>query len=475
LSFVNHVQLRLPLLKTKDMLEIVNSLIEKLYGQESQTIMQQFNEENLVFSMFLDILLGNPRMLGSFLGTCSEYGKGVLKGTQSSSRDNTFLSLLETFVLEQKLAMSFSISGFKHFLSQQLYKNKEALWSCMKDLYYGLQQTVYAAVFQELEILPQPSCLMSLIHKVLLDAKNSVSKGYIVPHFPRGTTYGDLEEKGIIYLEPVEGEPRNFEVKMTFLLLYHIAAILKKHEVNLPILDMKHDLTWEENERSDVQLMMLKIWNYFNTMAAMSQQYHNVLNLQTMFPQLRQAILVNPPQNYEITNFTTQVRSFQSLLTDISGFVNAKGAPWADGGIKLKLYGTQQTDDFKKYCYLLIQSKRKVKSDEVVDITQEWNKCYDNQLGEDFYKRQVVFLLISDGTRISDNGNKQQEYNCIAIDRTGYGEFFSPLFLILKELKSEFKEANEALQSTHTMTTRKRTSGVEMESPSAGKQSKGKQ
>jgi len=150
LSFVNHVHLRLPLLKTKDMLEIVNSLIEKLYGQESQTIMQQFNEENLVFSMFLDILLGNPRMLGSFLGTCSEHGKGVLGRTQSSSQDNTFPYPQKTLVIGQKLAISFSISGFEHFLSQQLYKKKEVLWSCMRDLYDGLQQTVNAVVFKEL-------------------------------------------------------------------------------------------------------------------------------------------------------------------------------------------------------------------------------------------------------------------------------------------------------------------------------------
>lgn len=127
----------------------------------------------------------------------------------------------------------------------------------------------------------QPSCLLGLIHKVLLDAiMNSVNKQHQVYHFSSDTTYGDLEEKGIIYLETVEKKLLNFEVKMAF----PISNNPQSAWINLPILDLKYDFTWQENEISDVQLVMRKVWDYFNTMEAMSQQYPKRVRLADQVP-----------------------------------------------------------------------------------------------------------------------------------------------------------------------------------------------
>jgi hypothetical protein len=96
-----------------------------------------------------------------------------------------------------------------------------------------------------------------LIGKTLINSE-PVEKEDRLPHI-NNETYGSLEEKGIIYLNSIkDNNNTKFKVKITLPILYHISNKLNNFE--FPIFNLKYNFTWEENEISDISLILLKIW-----------------------------------------------------------------------------------------------------------------------------------------------------------------------------------------------------------------------
>ena len=268
-------------------------------------------------------------------------------------------------------------------------------------------------------------CFLSLLDMVI-NHNFQVERNTLLPH--SDNSIGELEENGYVYLEPSNDK---FEIKIPLPVLYHISKLLKEKNLPyFPILNLDYKLSWEENEFSDLQLILIKIWN---------SHYQVSIDLADVFELDNDEILVEQFKNLYIHRSNSQITSFEGFYhLQEQAFVNGKGAPWGDSGIKLKMMNSN-THSFKDYFYIIIQSKRKETSKNKDELEEEWQKIYSKEL-DDFIKSNVLFIMISDGEEITDMESRAEEYKCILITKDQYSDYFSDLFLTLKELKSGFKE-----------------------------------
>lgn len=131
-------------------------------------------------------------------------------------------------------------------------------------------------------------------------------------------------------------------------------------------------------------------------------------------------------------------------------FLNGKRAPWADGGIKL-LHNDQ---DF----FILTQSKRKEKSDEKDDLSEEWNKVFKRKKN---YIKKSLFIMITDGKEIDIKNNIQEKYpkNILVISKDTFMNFFGKFFSTLKILKTydkiEVKDEIEEIKDQNEIKEKK--------------------
>jgi len=231
------------------------------------------------------------------------------------------------------------------------------------------------------------------------------------------------KKNGYIYLEP---QGKEFEIKIPLPVLYHISELLKEKKLpHLPILNLDYTLTWEENEISDLQLMVIKIWNLGDKKTQ--------IDLSKAFG-LKGEKLVEPLKNWNIYCPHHMIKSFQQFYDAPSPtFLNGKGSPWGDSGLKLNLVG-KNSGTLEDFFYIIIQSKRKESSNKKEELKTEWKKIYEKNLDE-FMMANVLFVMISDGDEITDKDDLCNSYNCLLISKKDYMEKFSTLFSTLKGLK----------------------------------------
>jgi len=327
----------LQLLTTDHMMIILRSLIMKLYGKG-------FSEKitfDSTFQSFLNILLGNPRLFANFLSACSQYGKDQLESSSMQANVKSPLKSIHVKVIDNII---FSQPGFKYFLSQEWQNDKRIMWACMKRLYVDLMKTTLKSVFDTLDVI-SPYCFLSLLYYALLGDLRPIKKIDKVPLL-KNDTFGSLEEKGILYLNP-SSSVDEFQVKICLPILHHMANILKvKAKFGLPIFDLDPNLTWEDNESSDVHLILLKIWDL-----CQANPHEKYIDISSILPlqHPQEEILVKTPKFWKVCEPENRIVSFKDLVAfkrnhDYVGFINSTGAPWGDGGLILEL------KDKKKRC-----------------------------------------------------------------------------------------------------------------------------
>jgi hypothetical protein len=131
---------------------------------------------------------------------------------------------------------------------------------------------------------------------------------------------------------------------MPLVVLYHISTLLKEKGLPyFPIFELDFKLSWEDNEISDLQLVLVKFWGY--------GYQKRVFRLKAF-----QDLPILPLSNLEIYHSGTQIQDFPSFCNLPScAFLNGKGSPWADSGIKLRSLNSQ-LNTFEDYFYILFTS-----------------------------------------------------------------------------------------------------------------------
>jgi hypothetical protein len=172
--------------------------------------------------------------------------------------------------------------------------------------------------------------------------------------------------------------------------------------------------------------MLVKVWGF--------GYQKSVFNLKEF-----KDLPILPLSKLEIYHSGTQIQDFPSFCNLPScAFLNGKGSPWADSGIKLRILNSQ-LNTFEDYVYVLIQSKRKEHSNKTENLKSEWNKVYKGKLDQ-FMREKVLFYLITDGDKILDEEVLCKQYpNIRCITRGQYATRFSELFETLKLLKSDLE------------------------------------
>jgi hypothetical protein len=400
----------LKLLSVDDMIAITNQMIEKFKIHAEK-------QDNPVYRQFLTVLLGNPRLFSNFLSTCSQYN---IETTQSS-QEVEFEEVDKPDSLSLHAYIPFSIKGFANFVTKNYFSDKQVLWECMHNLYNHLKRLNYGVIFRNLDKIQNRECFLSLFD-MMLNSNLKVERGALLPH--TSYTFNDLEKNGYVYLEPYQN---GFLIKVPLIVLYHMSTLLKaKNLPHFPIFDLNYKLSWEDNEISDLQWMLVKVWGlgYQKSVFGM-KAFVNVPIL--------------PLFNLEIYHSITQIQDFSSFSkTSACAFLNGKGSPWADSGLKLKIENSQ-LNTFEDYVYILIQSKRKEHSNKTENLKSEWTKVYTKELDK-FMKEKVLFYLITDGDQILDKEDLCKKYpNIQCITKGQYATHFSQLFETLKSLKSDLE------------------------------------
>eukprot|EP01080_Neovahlkampfia_damariscottae_P000811 gene811-9061_t len=326
-SGISYDPIDLNLLSVEDMEDITSDLTEKL------GIDVKFESSN-VFRSFLSLLLGNPRLFSHFLSSCSYY-ENEDTNTQCQSESK------------------FSNNGFKIFLQKKYFNDKNVLWKCLALLYEQLHQLTYKKTFNSLNRINNNGFYLTLLHCVL--HTTYIRKEQTVPHSK--ITFEQLEAYGYIYLER---KGKKYEVKIPLTNLYHLSTLIQN--LTFPILNLNETLSWEDNEMSDLCLILLKLFCNTKVGAIKLDPLFGVENIKT-----------KPLDDLQILKSKKQITSFEGFFDlNSNSFVNGKGSPWADSGIKLPLKSNPQT--FKDYFYILIQSKRKEYTNKTESLTTEWRK-----------------------------------------------------------------------------------------------------
>jgi len=125
----------------------------------------------------------------------------------------------------------------------------------------------------------------------------------------KNDTFGSLE-KGILYLNP-SSSVDEFQVKICLPILHHMANILKVNaEFYLPIFDLDPNPTWEDNESSDVHVILLKIWNL-----CQSNPDKANIDIGSILPlKFDKRILVQKPGCCNVSQPENRIASFKDLV-----------------------------------------------------------------------------------------------------------------------------------------------------------------
>jgi hypothetical protein len=436
LSSIDWINCSLELLTTSDLLTIVNHLIRDLYPDLKVEV------NSNVFVKFLELILGNPRLFANFLASCSRCG---LEYLEPSSQEVDLQSRLQSRVYPKHSRVSnthrsipFSRKGFSLFLSKSLYNDRDVMWRCVSNLYEDLKIINFKVIFSFLtRMTRQEKIFPYLIGQSLLQ-NNLVTKSTSIPHSKE--TFGSLEEKGVLYLNPTETFEQ-YVVKITYPILYHMMERLKPR---LPdksnFLDFKSTITWEENELTDVFLVLTKIW-------VESENSAESFDLKNVFPEFKKSVVVKKLKEFKIWKSDVQITSFRGVPCEPQGFINGKSAPWGDGGIVLEL--VKPTEE-SSYFYIILQSKRKDVSNTTEDFGLEFQKIFDKSQSK-FIQNNVLFILLSDGERIEIDEEALKRYNTLAIERSLLKNFFGEIYAIIKDLKTQQSETvfiGEEIQHT---------------------------
>lgn len=400
-------QIDLPLLKIDHMVKIINDLKTKYNIKEKES-------KYHILEDFLSVLLGNPRLFSCFLSQCSQYEK-------NNTIEVEFFPVIKKIKQDLKTSILFSIKGFKTFIEKNYLNDKNIMWNCMSLLYDGLKKTSFKSIFNKIDCITNFQALHSLLNFALF--QEVVNRNTLLPN--SNYKIGDLEQNGYIYLEPIQND--TYQVRMTLIVMNHINNILLNYKkIYFPILYLNYKLTPEENELSDLNIILTKILRQDND--------NGMVNLNFLLKKLNlyvETSSINPLVHYS----TTRIQDFQKFYEmKTTSFINGKGSSWGDSGIKLKIYGAN-SNTIDDYFFIIIQSKRKEKSNNQNDISEEFQKIYKKE-EENFFHKNVLFMMISDGN-IIDQNSVISEYNCIGISRDDYPLFFSQTFSNLKILKSQ--------------------------------------
>jgi hypothetical protein len=218
LSGIDWNNYSLELLTSSHLLTIVNHLIRDLYPDLKVVV------NSPVFVMFLDLILGNPRLFANFLASCSQCGLEYLKPSSQEIDDQHRVYPKHSRVSNTDRSIPFSREGFSRFVSNSLYNDRDVMWRCVSNLYEDLKILNFKIVFSVLTGMKNHDMVFPyLIGQSLLHNK-LVTKSTSIPHSKE--TFGILEEKGVLYLNPTD-RFEEYVVKITYPVLYHMMTRLK--------------------------------------------------------------------------------------------------------------------------------------------------------------------------------------------------------------------------------------------------------
>jgi hypothetical protein len=329
-----------------------NVSVELLHPKHFEAIIRDLYKGKELPDMeaFLDItelLAGHPRLFGFFLAFASTYYDSFYESQT---------------VVEDIKGATFNVDGFITFLTD-MNNRKDPYSDCWALLRY-IQEAFLDEEIPEgnkfLQQLGNHKALRDAIVLAVLEGKPVTRSSMIHGHH----TYGELEHKGLIYLDNSGLQSRGSLIPKCSLPILSYILGTKSILLTEPILDMTGTLSPDANEKQDLHTLFNRITHH---RAKCNNQY--TVDLHTIWPewfQTKSEYIVKVPKRFQTTKLMEKMQSMKDMrkafkkYTYMNGFINGDKASWADSVARLEIdeisFVAQQQR--KKYLYILIQSKR---------------------------------------------------------------------------------------------------------------------
>jgi energy-coupling factor transporter ATP-binding protein EcfA2 len=359
-----HSKIILPVLSGTNILATINSFLNSgfryypiyfellRWNHFEKIIKDLFNDNNVTFpKIFRDmteLLVGHPRLFSSYI-TCASNCDEILS---YSAKGNTNINWS---VNSREDPRFFNKEGFRKFLSDlQRKEGIEKAWRAM-----------HAVNTEFMRLMPETNRILtsendpfwlSTKQRLMLDIlEQSIVKREDICYAndSQQLNYGDLENYGLIFLEPVD-RLGGFKVMSPII----ISSQLYKSSMRVveePVLSLTYKLDASANEKQDICTVINRLHYY-------KDPFTNHVDLGLVFPTLFQkgySVKIPVDKRIDIKQLYSKIDSLEKAakLDNEVAFLNCPQTSWGDSILKLEYTETKMD---KKFIGLILQSKRNV-------------------------------------------------------------------------------------------------------------------